>query len=111
MDFKFTDAQLMLQKVAREFAENEVGPIAAEIDATGRFPRETFDKMAKIGFTGIGTPVEYGGSGGNDIDKVIVVSEIAKSVEPLQLFFQYTLFLLKLFKSLAVKNKSKNIYL
>lgn len=78
MDFKFTDAQLMLQKVAREFAENEVGPIAAEIDATGRFPRETFDKMVKIGFTGIGTPVEYGGSGGNDIDKVIVVSEIAK---------------------------------
>jgi len=78
MDFKFTDAQLMLQKVAREFAENEVGPIAAEIDATGRFPRETFDQMVKIGFTGIGTPVEYGGSGGNDIDKVIVVSEIAK---------------------------------
>ncbi|QGU95482.1 acyl-CoA dehydrogenase [Clostridium bovifaecis] len=78
MDFKFTDAQLMLQKVAREFAENEVGPIAAEIDKTGRFPRETFDKMTKIGFTGIGTPVEYGGSGGNDIDKVIVVSEIAK---------------------------------
>lgn len=78
MDFKFTDSQLMLQKVAREFAEKEVGPIAAEVDKTGRFPRETFDKMVKIGFTGIGTPVEYGGSGGNDIDKVIVVSEIAK---------------------------------
>jgi len=68
----------MLRKVAREFAEKEVQPIAAEIDKTGRFPRETFDKMARIGFTGIGTPLEYGGSGGNDIDKVIVVSEIAK---------------------------------
>lgn len=78
MDFKFTDAQIMLQKVAREFAENEVGPIAAEVDKTGRFPRETFNKMVKIGFTGIGTPIEYDGSGGNDIDKVIVVSEIAK---------------------------------
>lgn len=78
MDFKLTEAQLMLRKVAREFAEKKVQPIAAEIDKTGRFPRETFDKMARIGFTGIGTPVEYGGSGGNDIDKVIVVSEIAK---------------------------------
>lgn len=78
MDFQFTKAQEMLQKVAREFAEKEVGPIAAEIDKTGRFPRETFEKMAKIGFTGIGTPVEYGGSGGDDTDKVIVVSEIAK---------------------------------
>ena len=49
MDFQFTKAQEMLQKVAREFAEKEVGPIAAEIDKTGRFPRETFEKMAKIG--------------------------------------------------------------
>ncbi|SKC35910.1 acryloyl-CoA reductase [Maledivibacter halophilus] len=78
MDFNFTDGQLMLQKVAREFAEKEVEPISAEIDKTGRFPRETFEKMVEIGFTGIGTPVEYGGSAGNDIDKVIVVSEIAK---------------------------------
>lgn len=78
MDFKFTDAQLLLQKVAREFAEKEVGPIAAEVDEVGKFPRETFNKMVKIGFTGIGTPVEYGGSGGNDIDKVLVVSELAK---------------------------------
>lgn len=78
MDFQFTDAQAMLQKVVREFAQKEVEPLAAEIDKTGRFPKETYEKMVKIGFTGIGTPVEYGGSGGNDIDKVIIVSEIAK---------------------------------
>lgn len=78
MNFQFTKAQSVLQKVAREFAEKEVGPIAAEIDKTGIYPKETFKKMAKIGFTGIGTPVEFGGSGGNDTDKVIVVSEIAK---------------------------------
>ncbi len=78
MNFEFTEAQKMLQKVAREFAEKEVGPIAAEVDKTGMFPAETFAKMAKIGFNGIGTPVEFGGSGGNDIDKVIVVNEIAK---------------------------------
>ncbi|MCC0713679.1 acryloyl-CoA reductase [Clostridioides sp. ES-S-0077-01] len=78
MDFRLTEAQLMLQRVAKEFAENEIAPIAAEIDRTGIFPRELFSKMAKIGFNGIGTPVEYGGSGGADIEKVIVVNEVAK---------------------------------
>lgn len=78
MDLNFTEEQLILQELAREFATKEVGPIAAEIDETGRFPRETFNKMAEIGFTGIGTPKEYGGSDGDDIDKVIIVSEIAK---------------------------------
>lgn len=78
MNFQLTQAQAVLQKVAREFAENEVQPIAAEIDKTGRYPKETFAKMAKVGFTGIGIPVEFGGSGGNDTDKIIVVTEIAK---------------------------------
>ncbi|MGF6907452.1 acryloyl-CoA reductase [Fusobacterium sp. PH5-44] len=78
MDFKFSDAQLMLQKTAREFAEKEVKPIAEEIDRAHRHPAETFAKMAKIGFNGIGTPVEYGGSGGTDVEKAIIVIEIAK---------------------------------
>lgn len=78
MDFKFSDAQLMLQKTAREFAEKEVKPIAEEIDRAHRHPAETFAKMAKVGFNGIGTPVEYGGSGGTDVEKAIIVIEIAK---------------------------------
>ncbi len=78
MDFKFSKSEEAIQKVAREFAEKEVAPIAEEIDKSGRFPEETFDKMVRCGFTGIGVPAEYGGSGGDDIAKVIVVSEIAK---------------------------------
>lgn len=78
MDFKFTDGQLMLQKTAAEFAEKYIEPRAEEIDRTGQFPRDIFDEMCQVGFSGIGTPVEYGGSGGTDIDKVLVVSEIAK---------------------------------
>lgn len=78
MDFKFSEAQLMLQKVAREFAENEVKPLAEIIDKEHRHPAETFEKMAKVGFNGIGTPVEMGGSGGTDIDKAIIIIEIAK---------------------------------
>ena len=78
MDFKFTDGQLMLQKVAKDFAEEIIEPRAEEIDRTGEFPRDIFDKMCEVGFAGIGTPVEYGGSGGKDIDKVLVVSEVAQ---------------------------------
>lgn len=78
MDFKFSKSEEVIQKVAREFAEKEVAPLAEEIDKSGRFPEETFDKMVKCGFTGIGVPVEYGGSGGDEITKIIVVSEIAK---------------------------------
>jgi len=78
MNFQLTKAQMMLQKVAREFAEKEVAPIAAEIDKTSRYPKETFEKMAEIGFTGIGTPTSFKGSGGDDVDKILVVSEIAK---------------------------------
>lgn len=78
MDFKLTDGQEMMKKTVREFAEKVVGPRAEEVDQTGIFPRDTFEQMAKLGLTGIGTPEEYGGSGGNDIDKVITVTELAK---------------------------------
>ena len=78
MDFKFSKSEEMIQKVAREFAEKEVAPLAEEIDRDGSYPHKTFDKMVECGFIGIGVPVEYGGSGGDEISKIIVVSEIAK---------------------------------
>lgn len=78
MDFTLTEAEKKIQEVASKFAENEVKPLAEEIDKESRFPEETFEKMVKCGFTGIGVPVEYGGSGGDDVAKILVVSEIAK---------------------------------
>jgi len=78
MEIKFSAAEEMIKKVAKEFAEKEVAPLAEEIDRESRFPSETFDKMVKCGFTGIGVPPEYGGSGGGETIKVTVVSEIAK---------------------------------
>ena len=70
MDFKLTDGQEMLKKTVREFAEKVVGPRAEEVDQTGIFPRDTFEQMAKLGLTGIGTPEEYGGSGGRTCKKM-----------------------------------------
>lgn len=78
MDISFTKEQLLLQKTAEKFAVEQLEPMAQEIDDTHCFPVENFAKMAKLGFTGIGIPKEYGGSGGGSVEEVIVVSEFAK---------------------------------
>lgn len=78
MDFKYSEEQLLMQELAINFAEKEVAPRAAEIDKLSEFPQDLFARMTEIGFTGLCTPEEYGGSGGTDLDKVIVIEEIAK---------------------------------
>ena len=78
MNFSFTKEQEMLKKLSRQFAENELEPIAAKVDEMHSFPKESFNKMAALGFTGIGIPQEFGGSQGGTLEKVIAVSEFAK---------------------------------
>ena len=78
MDFKLSKEQLMLQKMYREFAENEVKPIAADVDEEERFPEETVKKMAKLGMMGIYLPKEYGGAGADYLSYVMAVEEMAK---------------------------------
>lgn len=78
MEFSFSKEQEMISKLARTFAENELEPAAAEVDASHTFPTENFQKMAKLGFTGIGVPKEYGGVGGGTTEKVIIVSAFAR---------------------------------
>ena len=78
MDFKLSKEQLMLQKMFREFAENEVKPIAADVDEEERFPEETVKKMAKLGMMGIYLPKEYGGAGADILFYVMAVEELSK---------------------------------
>ena len=78
MDFRLTKEQLLVRKMVREFAENEVKPIASEIDEEERFPMETVEKMAKLGMMGIYFPKEYGGAGGDVLSYAITVEELAK---------------------------------
>jgi alkylation response protein AidB-like acyl-CoA dehydrogenase len=78
MNFSFTEDQQSLQQMAREFAEKEVAPRAAVIDSESVFPQDLFDMMVEMGFTGLCVPEEYGGSGGDEIDKILVVEELAK---------------------------------
>ena len=78
MDFHLTNEQLMLRKMYRDFAENEVKPLAEEIDEEERFPMETVEKMAKLGMMGIYFPKEYGGAGGDVLSYAMCVEELAK---------------------------------
>ena len=78
MDFHLTKEQEMLRKMYRDFAENEVKPIAQEVDEEERFPEETVKKLGKLGMMGIYFPKEYGGAGGTVLDYVMCVEEMSK---------------------------------
>ena len=78
MDFTLSKEQQMLQKMFREFAENEVKPLAADVDEEERFPEETVKKMAKLGMMGIYLPKEYGGAGADILSYVMAVEELSK---------------------------------
>jgi butyryl-CoA dehydrogenase len=79
MNFKLSKEQEMVRAVVKEFTENEVKPIAAEIDVTERFPIENVEKMGKYHILGIPFPVEYGGAGGDEISYAIAVEELSKA--------------------------------
>ena len=78
MDFTLSKEHEMLRKMYREFAENEVKPLATEIDEEERFPMETVEKMAKLGMMGIYFPKEYGGAGADVLSYAMCVEELAK---------------------------------
>ena len=60
MDFNLTEEQLMVQRLAREFTEQEIEPIAMQLDQAGRLPDDLIKKCAKIGLLGMTVPKKYG---------------------------------------------------
>jgi len=77
--FTLSDEHKMIQKAARDFAEKEIKPIAAEFDESGDFPIETIKKMGAMGFMGIEVPEEYGGAGMDTLAYVLALEEICKA--------------------------------
>ncbi|NNE60998.1 MAG: acyl-CoA dehydrogenase [Woeseia sp.] len=77
MDFRLTDEQQMIQAAAREFAQNEIAPVAAKFDISGEFPVETIRQAGELGFMGIEIPEEYGGAALDSISFVLVIEEIS----------------------------------
>lgn len=78
MNFNLTQEQEMILKTVREFANNEIAPIAAQIDETAEFPRENIKKMAKLNMLGMPFPLEYGGADQNEYVFAMCIEEIAK---------------------------------
>ena len=79
MDFGLTKEQELVKQMLEEFVKNEVEPIAAEIDETERFPKETVEAMAINGMMGMPFPKELGGSGTDYISYIMAVEELAKA--------------------------------
>lgn len=69
---------LLLQQMYRAFAENEVDPVAADVDATEEVPMENVKKLARYGFFGIPFPKEYGGQGADYLAYSMAVEELSK---------------------------------
>lgn len=78
MNFTLTKEQELVRQMVRDFAVNEVKPIAAEIDVTERFPMENVKEMGELGMMGIPFPTEFGGAGGDVLSYILAVEELSK---------------------------------
>ena len=69
---------ILFEQMIKDFAETEVKPLAQEVDEEERFPKETVEKMAKMGLMGIIVPKQYGGCGGDYHMYISAVEELSK---------------------------------
>ena len=79
MDFELSGQQQEIKERAAEFADQEVAPHAADLDREDRFPAETFEKLAEMGFMGLCVPEEYGGAGTDFLSYVLLLEEISRA--------------------------------
>jgi alkylation response protein AidB-like acyl-CoA dehydrogenase len=77
MDFNLTEEQLMIQKMAKDFATNEIEPRALEIDQTGRVPDDMIGKMGKVGLLGMTVPQKYGGTEAGVLACILALEQLS----------------------------------
>lgn len=77
--FEFREEQLMIEEMIHKYSENEIKPLAATIDAEGRYPEENINGLTDMGIMGLNIPEEYGGSGMDEITKCLCIKEIARN--------------------------------
>jgi short-chain 2-methylacyl-CoA dehydrogenase len=78
MDFDLTTEQRLLRDTVREFARQEIAPVAEELDREKRFPYEIVEKLGKLGLMGIPFPAEYGGGGADTLAYALAIEELAR---------------------------------
>lgn len=79
MDFSLNEEQVAIKDTARDFAEQEIKPLAEEMDRTGAFPYELVRKMGAIGLLGLPFPEEYGGAGADFLSYCLAIEEISRA--------------------------------
>jgi alkylation response protein AidB-like acyl-CoA dehydrogenase len=79
VQFNLTEEQQMIQQTAREFADNEIAPVADELSRKGKFPAEIVKKLSELGFMGMLIPEEYGGTGLGNFCLVLALEEINRA--------------------------------
>jgi alkylation response protein AidB-like acyl-CoA dehydrogenase len=77
--FPLSEEHEMIRRAAREFAQNEIAPVAALYDEAGEFPLDTIRRMGEMGFMGIEVPEAYGGAGMDTLAYVLALEEICKA--------------------------------
>ena len=78
MDFSLSMEQEILRNSVRQFAENEIKPVARALDEREEFSYETMKKMAELGLFGMFVPENYGGQGMDYLSYIIATEEIAR---------------------------------
>ena len=78
MDFNYTDTQVQIAEMVRDFANKHIRPQMMEWDESQKFPVDLFHKMGELGLMGVLVPAEYGGTGLSYFEYVTVISEVAK---------------------------------
>jgi alkylation response protein AidB-like acyl-CoA dehydrogenase len=78
MNFDLTDEQKNIQRLARDFAQQEVKPVAEELDRTKSFPYEIVGKLAELGLMGMPFPEEYGGGGTDNLSYALAIEELGR---------------------------------
>src|SRR5881394_1815331 len=78
MDFDLPDDHKLIQRTVRDFARNEVAPVAEELDKNKQFPYDIVRKLGDLGLMGIPFPEELGGAGGDTISYAIAIEELAR---------------------------------
>jgi alkylation response protein AidB-like acyl-CoA dehydrogenase len=79
VDFELTPEQREIQALAREFADAEIEPHAADWDRNHHFPREVFAKLAELGLMGTCVPEEYGGAGADFLSYILVLEQLSRA--------------------------------
>ncbi len=79
MNFELTEEQQMVRNSIREFAQNEIAPLAREYDEEEKFPRKQLDGLAELGLLGMIIPEQYGGAGFDSVSYALALEEIAKA--------------------------------